>query len=88
MSNGSRNSKRRLTKIYGEAAIWANAHPADTAKTLVAYSNIPLATVLAMRRATFTATLLPSQIQPALDMSFKYGQLQKPLHAQAMIIPL
>ncbi len=84
----NRDLAKRLTKMYGEAATWANAHPADTAKTLAAYSNIPLATVLAMRRATFTATLSPPQIQPALDMAFKYGQLQKPLRAQSMIIPL
>ena len=87
-ASSNRDLAKRLAKTYGASAAWANGHQAETAKLLATYSNLPLATVQAMRRATFTTTLGPLLIQPAIDVAFKYGQLQKSIRATDLIIPV
>jgi len=39
-----------------------------------------------LRRATFGTSLTAAQVQPVLDMAFKYGSLQKAVRAQNTLI--
>ena len=77
---------RRLVKAYSATSAWANDHHDETAKILAAYSQIELATIRSMRRATLGTTLDPRQVQPVLDFAFKYAKLQKPTRATDLII--
>jgi NitT/TauT family transport system substrate-binding protein len=84
----NRELARKLEKAYVATAAWANTHHDDTAALLATYSNVPAAKIRAMRRATFATTLNAGQVQPVLDMAFRYGQITKAVRAQSSIIPL
>jgi NitT/TauT family transport system substrate-binding protein len=78
----------KLAKLYVAAAAWANSHHDETATFLSTYSSIPAAKIRAMRRATFGTSLTPAEVQPVLDMAFKYSSLQKAVRAQNALIPV
>jgi NitT/TauT family transport system substrate-binding protein len=86
--SANRDVASRFAKACSVTAAWANSHREDTAKILAEYSKTDVATVRAMKRATFSTTIGPRQIQPVLDMAFTYGQLQKPVRATDLIIPV
>lgn len=86
--SANRDLAKSVAKTFSTTAAWANNHREDTAKILAKYSKTDVATVRAMRRATFATTLGPREIQPVLDMAFEYGQLQKPVRATDVIIPV
>ena len=84
----NRDLASRLAKTYGAAAAWANDHHDETANILAAHSKITVATVRSMNRTMFSTTLGPRQVQPVLDVAFRYGVLQKAVRATDLIIPV
>lgn len=84
--SNNRDLASRLAKAYGATAAWANDHHDATATILAAHSRIDVATIRSIRRATFSTTLGPRQIQPVVDMAFKYGSLKKPVRATDLVI--
>jgi NitT/TauT family transport system substrate-binding protein len=76
----------KLAKVYAATAAWANSHHDETAAFLSTYSNVPAAKIRAMRRATFGTSLSAAEVQPVLDMAFKYSSLQKAVRAQNTLI--
>lgn len=67
---------RRFAAAMRETAIWANqkSNQAKSAEILAKYTKIDIATVTAMARAHFAETLTVGLIQPAIDVSAKYGK--------------
>jgi NitT/TauT family transport system substrate-binding protein len=84
----NRELANKLEKTYVATAAWANTHHDDTATLLATYSKVPAEKIRAMRRATFATTLNAGQVQPVLDMAFKYGQITKAVPSQSVIIPV
>jgi len=66
---------RRFTAAMRETAIWANqkANYARSGAILAKYSQTDPAVIAKMVRATFGVTLTVASIQPAIDVSAKYG---------------
>jgi NitT/TauT family transport system substrate-binding protein len=77
---------RRFAGAIRETAIWANqkSNQAKSAEILAKYSKIDLATVMAMERARFGDTLTAASIQPAIDVTAKYGKFD-PFPADRLI---
>jgi NitT/TauT family transport system substrate-binding protein len=77
---------RRFAAAMRETAIWANqkANQAKSAEILAKYTKIDLATVTAMERARFGVTLTAASIQPAIDVTAKYGKFE-PFPADRLI---
>jgi NitT/TauT family transport system substrate-binding protein len=82
----NRDLANKLAKVYTQTAAWANTHHDETANFLATYSNVPAAKIRDMRRATFGTSLTAPEVQPVLDMAFKYSSLQKAVRAQNTLI--
>jgi NitT/TauT family transport system substrate-binding protein len=77
---------RRFAAAMRETAAWANqkSNQAKSAEILAKYTKIDLATVNAMERARFGDALNPLSIQPAIDVTAKYGKFE-PFPADRLI---
>jgi NitT/TauT family transport system substrate-binding protein len=77
---------RRFAAAMRETAIWANqkSNYPKSAEILAKYTKIDLATVMAMERARFGETLTAASIQPAIDVTAKYGKFD-PFPADRLI---
>lgn len=67
---------KKFDAALRETALWANqkANQARSAEILAKYTKIDPATVAAMERARFGETLSAASIQPAIDVTAKYGK--------------
>jgi NitT/TauT family transport system substrate-binding protein len=76
----------RFAAAMRETAIWANqkANQPKSAEILAKYTKIDLATIAVMERAQFAETLTAASIQPAIDVTAKYGKFQ-PFPADRLI---
>jgi NitT/TauT family transport system substrate-binding protein len=68
-----------------KAAVWANAHPAESSQMLVAFTKLDPQLAATMRRAVYATSLDPSMLQPVLDNAVRYGMLEKPIDASELI---
>jgi NitT/TauT family transport system substrate-binding protein len=75
----------RFTSTIYDAARWANSHHPETAVILTKYSKFELAQLQHMNRALFATSLDLAQLQPVLTMMYKYGAIDKPLQADAIV---
>lgn len=66
---------RRFAAAMREAAVWANqrANHVRSGEILAKYAKLDPATIASMERAQFAERLTPALIQPAIDVSAKYG---------------
>lgn len=69
---------KRFAAALHETALWANqkSNHARSAEILAKYTKIDPATVAAMERARFGETLTAGSIQPAIDVTAKYGKFE------------
>ena len=83
----NRDAIDRFATAMHAATIYANAHHAETAPLLAAFTGIETAQVLAMKRDTCGEYLDPRDIQPAIDAAAKYKIIDKGFPAQELISP-
>lgn len=76
---------RRLTQIVYQTARWANANPADSAPIIAQYTKIPLERVSEMVRTRYATSLDVRDIQPVLDVAYRYQQLERPVNAATLL---
>lgn len=77
---------KRFAAAMRETAVWANQkrNQAKSAEILAKYTKIDPAVIAAMERAVFAERLTASSIQPAIDVSAKYGKFE-PFPADRLI---
>ena len=68
-----------------KAAVWANAHPKESALLLTKFTKVDPAVAATMTRAVYATSLDPALLQPVLDNAVRYGMLDKPLDANELI---
>jgi NitT/TauT family transport system substrate-binding protein len=78
---------RAFVRALHDAAIYTNAHHAQTAAMMAEFTGVPLDIVSHMTRATDGLTLTADQLQPALDAAVKYGALRRPFPLSDIIYP-
>jgi NitT/TauT family transport system substrate-binding protein len=76
---------RRFARAIYDTARWANGHHPETAAILAKYAKVDLAVLQRMNRSQFATSLDPAQLQPILTMMYKYGAIDKPLAAEAIV---
>jgi NitT/TauT family transport system substrate-binding protein len=64
---------------------WANGHHDQTAAILVKIGKLDPQVALKMNRATYATQLIPSELQPAIDVAARYGAIPQPIPAQSLI---
>jgi NitT/TauT family transport system substrate-binding protein len=67
------------------AAIWANAHRRESAAILAKYSNVSETLIDSATRTTYGTELTAAQIQPSIDLAFKYGLIASRIDAGSLI---
>jgi NitT/TauT family transport system substrate-binding protein len=75
----------RFARVYGEAATYCNTHVDETLDDLVALTGLDRALCQKMHRTPQTGTVLPSDVQPVIDIAVKYKVLDKPFSARDII---
>jgi NitT/TauT family transport system substrate-binding protein len=64
---------RNFQDAMRNAAIWANNNHDKSAEILSAISHIDIGVVRSMTRIPYPERLIPSMIQPVIDITAKYG---------------
>jgi NitT/TauT family transport system substrate-binding protein len=83
----NRDALDRFAATMRTATLYANAHHAETAPLIAAFTGIDTAHVLTMKRTTCGTYLDPREIQPAIDATAKYNVIDKSFPAQDLISP-
>ena len=81
------DSAHAIARVARETALWANAHPEETAPILSAATKIPLDVIGRMTRARYSDKLGPALMQPVLDWASKANFLKTPVLAKNLIAP-
>lgn len=76
----------KLRAAAYDAARWANTHHDDTAPIFAKYAKLTLDRIRSMTRVTFATSLDARQIQPVLDVAFRYGQIQRQTRAADIMV--
>jgi NitT/TauT family transport system substrate-binding protein len=83
----NRDVVEKFAKVMGDAAAYCNTHHADTVAMVAQASKIDDKMVARMTRITFGDYLRPSEIQPLIDVAFKYKTISRPFDAKTLISP-
>jgi NitT/TauT family transport system substrate-binding protein len=71
--------------VITKTAIWANANQDKSAVILAKYSHLDPAVVKSMHRITYATRPEAALIQPAIDLSARYGVIAAPFPAQELL---
>lgn len=77
----------KFARAMHDAAIYCNAHHADTVPLVAATAKLDEKLIARMARVTFADYLRANEIQPLIDVSFKYKALSKAFDARELISP-
>jgi NitT/TauT family transport system substrate-binding protein len=77
----------RFAEVMRAAIVFANAHHADTAPLIAAFTGIEPAAAMQMHRDVFAEYLDPREIQPAIDAAARYKLIDHAFPAQELISP-
>lgn len=81
-----RDEVQRFARAVSEAQTWAAAHPAASAKLLVADLRLDPELVAKMTRASFAPALTPALIQPVIDAGARYGKIRRAFSADELLL--
>ncbi len=71
----------RFATALRQAAVWANAHPKESAAILLRYAKLDPDVAASMSRATYGTTLTAAMLQPPIDAAVRFGVLDKAVPA-------
>lgn len=76
---------RKFADVVAQAAVYCNAHHAETAPLLSEVTKIPVDVITSMERSVLGTRLTPELVQPVIDWSYKYGVLSRSFPASETI---
>jgi NitT/TauT family transport system substrate-binding protein len=74
-----------FNRAMREAAVWGNAHRAESATIIARLYKLDPETVAKMNRATYGLDLDPAMMQPVVNGALKYGILTQPIAVDELI---
>lgn len=83
----NRDTIDRFVRVMHDAAVYCNAHPADTVEMMADLAKMDPAVEGRMKRVLFAEYLTPGTIQPLIDVAAKYKLIDAPFNAQELISP-
>jgi NitT/TauT family transport system substrate-binding protein len=83
----NRDAIERFARVMHDAAVYCNAHQAETADLIVAFGKVDPKVAARMARVTFAEYLTAPMIQPLVDVAAKYKAIDKGFDAQELISP-
>jgi NitT/TauT family transport system substrate-binding protein len=85
--NANPDAFARFARAMREAEMYTNAHPRETAEVLASFSGMTLAQILSSRRNMYPPAIDPKTVQPLIDISARYGLIDKTFPAAEIISP-
>ena len=76
---------KAFATIVRQASAWANANPRDAIAIYAKNSKYTVADLANARRPIFATTVTPELVQPAIDLSAKYGIIKAAFPAKDFI---
>lgn len=76
---------RRIAQVALDAGRWANAHHEDSAAIISRLSKIDIETIRGETRPMFAEAINVDDLQPQLDLAFKFGFLTKPMQVSEIL---
>jgi NitT/TauT family transport system substrate-binding protein len=86
-ANANRDVVTTFAAVVADANKYCNAHHAETVALVAENSKLDESIVARMTRIPFADALRPAEIQPLIDVAYKYKAIAKPFDAQTMISP-
>jgi NitT/TauT family transport system substrate-binding protein len=83
----NRDAVARFVRVLRDAAVYSNAHQAETVDVIAAFSGVDAKLIARTPRVVFAEFLEPQAIQPLIDASVKYKLIEKGFNAQEFISP-
>jgi len=78
----------RFARVLQQAAVYTNAHTAETIPLLVAYTGMDPDTATRMHHAVIATSFDAADIQPIIDLAVKYKVIPKRFEAREMMATL
>ena len=86
-ANKNRDVIDRFARVMHDAAVYCNAHHAETADLIVEFAKMDPKVAAGMTRVMFAEYLTAPMIQPMIDAAAKYKLIEKRFDAQELISP-
>ncbi len=83
----NRDIVERFAHVMHDAAVYCNAHQAETVDMIAEFGKLDPAVVRRMARVTFAEYLTAPEIQPLVDIAYKYKVIDRSFSAQELISP-
>ena len=83
----NRDVVERFARVMHDAAVYCNAHQAETVPLIAEFGKVDPKIAARMTRVTFPEYLSGPLIQPLVDVTAKYKAIEKPFDAQELISP-
>lgn len=77
----------RFARAMRESNVYSNAHPSDTAPLVAASARVDLTTIEHSARVKFADALEAGEIQAVVDLSLKYGVIDRRFAARELVSP-
>lgn len=84
-ADANRGVCERFAKVVREAAVFANAHPADTVSEIATFTSIDPAVIRRMRRTEAATSLDAALIQPVVDQIAQFKEIPARFDAKELI---
>lgn len=78
---------KRVAAALTEAGKWANTHHFESAAIVSRVNKVDLDTIRAEVRPVFADAIRPAEIQPQLDVGYKFGFLSRPVTTNELLLP-
>ena len=79
---------KRFMNAMRQAAVWANAHPHESAKLLAPHLKQSVAQIESTTRVSYGIDMQADFIQPVIDLAEKYGSIKTHFIARDLINPI
>jgi len=76
---------RRFNRVLGEATVYVNGHPNETAAFVAELTKVDVSDVAKLRRALISTQVTTQLVQPAIDAAAKYGTIAHVFPAREVI---
>jgi NitT/TauT family transport system substrate-binding protein len=83
----NRDVVERFARVMHDAAVYCNAHQAETADLIVEFGKVDPKLASRMARVTFAEYLTAPMIQPLIDVAAKYKAIDQRFNAAELISP-
>ena len=85
--SANRDAMTRFAKAMQESAVFVNGHPAETVDLIASFTGVDPAIIAKAARTTDPEVVDAKDLQPTIDIAYKYKLLDRAFSAEEIISP-